>query len=144
MKPGYKIIIAGVLIYAGFQAKKIMDVATYKERASQFVKLLKQNKPFAAQAMLDDKLQSDVSIEQIHSLIFDQNLSSSKEINWDDWNKSEKSYTLRGEIVFNNIYTLPTQFTLSIPNQTDIMIDTFMIGKAKFHMKEQNSTGFLE
>lgn len=144
MKPGYKIIIAGVLIYTGFQVKKIMDVAPYKERASQFVVLLKQNKPFAAQAMLDNRLQSDISIEQIHSVILDQNLSNSKEINWSDWKKSEKQYILRGEIVFKDMHTLPTQFTLSTLDQTDIRIDTFRIGKAEFQMKEQNSTGFLE
>ncbi len=144
MKPGYKIIIAGVLIYAGFQVKKIMDVAPYKERASQFVVLLKQNKPFAAQAMLGEVLQSHVSIEQIHSVILDQNLSNSKEINWSDWKKSETSYTLRGEIIFKDDHTLPTQFKLSFPEQGHIMINTFTIGEAEFQMKEQNSTGFLE
>jgi hypothetical protein len=144
MKPGYKIIIAGLLIYAVFQVKKIMDVTPYKERASQFVVSLKQNRPFEAQAMLGKKLQSYVSIEQIHTVILEQNLSQSREISWSEWQKKEGNYTLRGEIHFGGTHTVPTQFTLSSPTQESIMVDTFTIGKAHFRAQEHNSTGFLE
>ena len=144
MKPGYKIIIAAALIYAGFQVKKITDVAPYKEKASQFILMLKQNRPFDAQAMLSDRLQSSVSIEQIHTVILEQNLSTSREISWNAWQKSESNYTLRGDIIFKDKHTLPAQFTLSSTNPKQIMIDTFTIGKTILQAKEQNSTGFLE
>jgi len=144
MKPGYKIIIVGILIYAGFQVKKIMDVSPYKERASQFVVMLKQNKPFEAQEMLGEGLQSRISIEKIHTMIVEQNLTSSREISWIDWQKGKGSYTLRGEIVFEDAHTLPARFVLSIQKQGNIMVDAFAIGKADFRSQEQNSTGFLE
>jgi len=144
MKAGYKIVIVGILIYAGVQVKKIMDVTPYKERANQFMVLLKQNKPFGAQAMLSQKLQSDVSIEQIHTLILDQNLSAGKEISWNDWEENEKVYRLHGEILFRDKHTLPVRFTLFAPDQDTIMIDAFSIGKTAFQTSDSNHTGFLE
>jgi len=144
MKPGYKIIIAGLLVYGGIKVKEIMDVAPYKERASYFVTLLKQSRPFEAQEILDSGLQKVISVEKMVQLIKEQNLSQSSEIQWSGWKGEEGNYTLQGALLFRNAHKVSAEFSLFTPKEADIRITYVKIGSAVLHEEEENSTVFLK
>jgi len=144
MKPGYKIIIAGLLVYGGFKVKVIMDVAPYKERAVHFAGLLKQQKSFDAQALLSLPLQSQVSIEKLNSLIAEYNLTQTKELTWSEWQGGEGNYTLQGAFVFPDKQMLPVVFELISPEENKTWIKGLKIGTVDLGDREKNSTGFLE
>ncbi len=129
MKPGYKIIIAGLLVYAGFQVKAVMDVAPYKEKAAEFAGLLKEHKSFAAQALLETHLQEIVSIETLERLIREQNLTEVKEISWEEWRGKEGNYTLRGTFVFEGAPALPVVFSLISTEENKTWISDIRIGE---------------
>ncbi len=132
MKPGYKIIIAGLLVYAGFQVKAVMDVAPYKEKAAEFAGLLKQHKSFAAQALLERHLQKVVSIEMLERLIREQNLTEVKELSWEEWRGEEGNYTLRGTFVFEGKPALPVIFSLISTEENKTWISNMEVGKKDF------------
>lgn len=144
MKPGYKIIIAGLLVYGGLKIKATMDVAPYKERAVQFAGLLKQQKSFDAQALLSTPLQNTVSIEALNTLIDEQNLTQSKELAWSDWRGEEGNYTLFGAFVFANERRLPVEFSVVSPQKNGLWIQNLKIGSVNLGGSEKNNTGFLE
>ncbi len=144
MKPGYKIIIAGLLVYGGLKIKATMDVAPYKERAVQFAGLLKQQKSFDAQALLSMPLQGTVSIETLNALIDEQNLTQSKELSWSDWRGEEGNYTLFGAFVFADGRRLPAEFSMVSPQKNRLWIQNVKIGSVNLGGREKNSTGFLQ
>lgn len=144
MKPGYKIIIAGLLVYGGFKIKAVMDVAPYKERAVFFAGLLKQHKSFEAQALLSIPLQASVSIENLDTLTREQNLTQSKEITWLDWHKDDGGYTLLGEFVFEGEHRLPVKFILFSPEENKTWIKSVKVGDVDLGTTDENRTGFLE
>jgi hypothetical protein len=144
MKPGYKIIIAGLLIYGGFKIKAVMDVAPYKEKAVLFAGLLKQNKSFEAQALLSSALQNSVSIEKLHALIQEQNLTQSKEISWLDWRKDDENYILRGEFVFVDTRKLAVEFNLFSREENKTWIEGVKIGGTDLNTTEGTPMGFLK
>ena len=139
MKPGYKMIIAGLLVYAGFQVKAMMEVAPYKEKAAEFAKLLKQHQSFAAQALLDTDLQEIVSIETLEALIREQNLTEVKELSWEEWRNEEGNYTLRGTFVFENAPALPVVFSLSSTDEDKRWISDIKIAEKDLR---DNPSGF--
>jgi len=144
MKPGYKIIIAGLLIYGGFKVKAIMDVTPYKERASHFVSLLKQSQPFGAQEMLGTGLQKEISVEMITRMIRDQNLSQSSEIKWSDWTENEGNYTLQGELLFAHAPRSMILLSLFPYKENDIRISQVKIGESVLKPQDRNKTDFLK
>jgi GTP-sensing pleiotropic transcriptional regulator CodY len=144
MKPGYKIIIAGLLIYGGFRVKAIMDVAPYKERASHFVSLLKQSQPFAAQEMLGTGLQKEISIERITQMIRDQNLSQSSEIQWSDWTENEGNYTLQGALLFSHASQSAIMLSLFPYKENDIRISQVKIGESLLKRQDGKKREFLK
>jgi len=144
MKPGYKMIIAGLLVYGGFKVKAWMDVMPYKEYAASFVTLLKQQKPFQAQEMLVADLQEQVSIEYLSSVIAEQNLSGSSEIRWHSWQGEEGNYSLNGELYFQNGRTIPVHFLLGGSSERAMRIDAVQIGERSLADKENNQTLFLK
>ena len=144
MKPGYKIIIAGLLVYAGFQVKAVMDVAPCKEKAVSFAGLLKQNKSFEAQTLLSATLQSTVSIEKLHTLIREQNLTQSKELSWLDWRKENDNYILRGEFVFEDARKLAVEFTLFSQEENKTWIEGIKINGKDLNATEGATMGFLK
>jgi len=137
MKPGYKIIIAGLLVYGGFKVKAVMDVAPYKEKAVLFAGLLKQNRSFEAQTLLSAPLQSAVSIEKLHALIQEQNLTQSKELSWLDWRKEKENYILRGEFVFADTRKLAVEFTLFSPEENRTWIEGIKIDGVDLNATEE-------
>ena len=144
MKPGYKIIIAGLLVYGGFKVKAVMDVAPYKEKAVSFAGLLKQNKSFEAQTLLSAALQSAVSIEKLHALVQEQNLTQSKELSWLDWRKENGNYILRGEFVFEDARKLAVEFTLFSQEENKTWIENIKIDGKELNATEGTTMGFLE
>ncbi len=145
MKPGYKIIIAGLLVYGGFKVKVIMDVAPYKERASQFVTLLKQSKPFAVQEILSDALQKEISVERINQLIQEQNLTQSREIQWSAWQQVEGNYTLEGSLHLSSTQKqMDVMFKLFPYREKDIRISRLKIGGTTLECSTPEKAAFLE
>jgi len=142
MKPGYKIIIAGVLIYGGLKIKATMDVAPYKEQAVSFTRLLTQNRSFEAQTLLNPLLQQTVSIEKLQTFIREQNLTQGREISWTDWEERDDSrYILKGSLLFADTRKLPVAFLLFSPDDNSTWIEHFKIGPAEIHAQESNSSG---
>ena len=144
MKPGYKIIIAGLLVYGGFKIKEIIDVMPYEEKANHFALLLQQNKPFEAQEVLTMQLQKEVSIEKISTLIREQNLTKTQDVIWFDGLKNEGNYTLEGDFVFSNKHKVPAVFSFLRDPEEEIKIHTLQIGDTLFSSSENNRTDFLE
>lgn len=144
MKPGYKIIIAGLLVYGGFKIKATMDVAPYKERAVLFTDMLKQQHGFEAQALLSRELQGNISIEKIHQLIQEYNLTEAKEVEWREWQEEEGNYTLEGAVILSDEIVLPVTFLLRSPEENETWIEGLSIGKDTFPEPKSQEIGFLE
>lgn len=144
MKPGYKIIIVGLLVYGGFKIKEHMDVSPYKEQANNFVFFLKHNKPFEAQELLSPKLQAVVSIERITAVVREHNLSDTNKIIWSAWSAGDGNYTLKGDFVFDGKRELPLQFSLSSPTENKIQIEGMSIDGSNLMSTKDRNSSFLK
>jgi len=142
MKPGYKILITGALVYGGFQIKSLMDRKPYREHAVQFTVLLKQHRGFEAQALLSPALQSQVSVEALRRLAEAEHIAESGEISWSDWRGDDGNYTLQGSFVWGEEKRVPVFFELYRSGSHEIQIDRFKIGNKV--LGEAHSLGFLE
>ena len=139
MKPGYKIIIAALLVYGGVKVKALMDVAPYKERASTFMRFLKEKKPFEAQAMLSQALQKQIPIERLYTLAQTYALAQSREIDWSEWEREDGRYILQGDVVFSDSHRVPVRFLFLSSEGDEKVVGEFTLGERRIKPGEESS-----
>ncbi len=128
MKPGYKIIIAALLIYGGIKIKDEMDAAPYKESGTKFIELLKERKIFDIQNIIKGELRPLVSLEQISMAIEDHNLTALKSIEWIEWDREDNNYTLIGNLEISNKDAIPIKFSIYKQDENRTIVYDIRIG----------------
>ncbi len=127
MKPGYKIIIAGLIIYGGVKIVHHIEVSPYVDRIKIFMNDLKGSRFFDAQGRLGIDLQEYVSVDKLMKFKQDNNLSGYKDISLNDWESKDGNYTLQGDIVYGNGNKEKFVSVLRKDNNDTVEIEKFVL-----------------
>ena len=139
MKPGYKIIIALLVIYVGVKIKSNLEVSPYKSQIKTFVSDLKDSKYFQAQDILDIPLQSKVSIQRLIDFAKENNISNYNDISFGDWDEDDNNYSLEGKVEYTNDKDIQFDAILKKDSNSKIRIKSFRLNN---DMLDINSSDF--
>ena len=127
MKPGYKIIIALLVIYVGVKIKSNLEISPYKNRIKIFVSDLKDSKYFQAQDILDIPLQSKVSIQRLIDFAKENNISNYNDISFGDWDEDDNNYSLEGKVEYADDKDIQFDAILKKDSNSKIRIKSFRL-----------------
>ncbi len=127
MKPGYKIIIALLVIYVGVKIKSNLEISPYKNRIKIFVSDLKDSKYFQAQDILDIPLQSKVSIQRLIDFAKENNISNYNDISFGDWDEDDNNYSLEGIVEYADDKDIQFDAILKKDSNSKIRIKSFRL-----------------
>ncbi len=139
MKPGYKIIIALLVIYVGVKIKSNLEISPYKNQIKTFVSDLKDSKYFQAQDILDIPLQSKVSIQRLIDFAKENNISNYNDISFGDWDEDDNNYSLEGKVEYTDDKDIQFDAILKKDSNSKIRIKSFRLNN---DMLDINSSDF--
>ncbi len=142
MKRVASLAIVIIMLFVGYKINSRMEISPFKEQVSNFVSLLKQDKPFEAQELLYENLQYHVSIENLSNFAVESNIKKAKEISWDTWSSNDGNYTIEGSLLFEDDTSQAIKSLLTY-NKEEIEIIEISLGDREIKSVENNSTGFL-
>jgi len=139
VKPGYKIIIALLVIYVGVKIKSNLEISPYKNQIKTFVSDLKDSKYFQAQDILDIPLQSKVSIQRLIDFAKENNISNYNDISFGDWDEDDNNYSLEGKVEYTDDKDIQFDAILKKDSNSKIRIKSFRLNN---DMLDINSSDF--
>lgn len=132
-----KVAILVLIYYTVVYFMNLSNLSSYRDKAENFVEILKQNDPYKAQLELDSKVQQLISIERLQKIISANEMQKAGEIEWGDWVSKKNYYLLKGTLIFESKKGLPVRFLMLKEKSDKIRFLEIDIGDTNLQAKEK-------